>query len=107
MSETYHRAAQIGDLSEGAGHAVQINGVPVFLCVSQGEPRALLNRCTHMGTPLTGGRIKRGAIVCPDHGAIFDLTSGKCAGGFGYIPLTVLPSRIVDGWLEVALPARR
>ena len=104
MSETFHRAALLEDMSEGRGSVLQIGQWPVFLCLSDGEPRAVVNRCTHMGTALTGGRVRRGSVICPDHGAIFNLSTGACVGGVGYPPLRVLATRLVDGWVEVAIP---
>jgi nitrite reductase/ring-hydroxylating ferredoxin subunit len=107
MDASYHRATALEDLSETAGHVVEVAGVSVLLGLARGEPRAVVNRCTHMGSALTGGRLRRGAVACPDHGAIFDLATGACAGGVGYPPLEVLSLRVVDGWVEVAVPSPR
>ncbi len=102
MSVIFHRIAPLDDLSEGRSLVLSVGDLPVFLCLTEGEPRAVVNRCTHMGSALTGGRVRRGSVICPDHGAIFNLTTGACAGGVGYPPLRVLQTRVVDGWVEVA-----
>src|SRR6059058_1819711 len=99
MSETYHRAAPAGALSEGASQAMQINGWPILVCLSAGAPYAVINRCTHADSPLAGGRVRRGAIICPTHGAIFKLASGECVGASPYAPLKVFEARITDGWI--------
>ena len=52
---------------------------------------------------LSGGKVRRGAIMCPLHGARFDLASGRCLGG-AYPDLRGFPLRIEQGVIEVALP---
>lgn len=104
MDVTFHKTVLLKDLIEGVGVSAYVDGAPVLIYLSDGEPGAVVNRCSHMGSALTGGRIRRGSVICPDHGAIFDLRTGKCAGGIGYLPLRVLDTRVVDGWVEVRTP---
>jgi 3-phenylpropionate/trans-cinnamate dioxygenase ferredoxin subunit len=68
---------------------------------------AVENRCSHAASPLDGRRVlKGGQIMCPLHGARFDLRTGaaKTAPAFRGIP--TYPARIVDGQIEVAVPPR-
>lgn len=46
-----------------------------------GGPCAVSNRCPHTGGPLALGRIEDGAVVCPWHGAAFDLRTGRAVRG--------------------------
>ena len=105
MPETFQRAIGSTDLPEGAARALTLAGAPVLLCRVDGRIHALINRCSHADSPLDGGRIRRGAIICPLHGAIFNLTTGQCLGSAGYGPLTVLATRETDGWIDVAVGA--
>lgn len=61
--------------------------------------------CTHQAAKLSDGRIRRGSIMCPLHGARFEVVTGRCLGGSypGLLPLAV---RERNGCLEVALPDR-
>ena len=104
MDVGYRRAAPVTALEEGGGLATEINGWPVLLCRSGGDHHAVVNRCTHADSALVGGRVRRGSIICPAHGAIFNLQTGACVGGAGYGPLKVFPARVVDGWVEVRVP---
>ena len=104
MTEIFHRAVEASALVEGASLAVQINGCPVLVCLSGGAPHAVINRCTHAESPLEGGRIRKGAIICPAHGAIFKLATGECIGASPYPPLTVFKTRVEQGWIEIAVP---
>lgn len=45
---------------------------------------AWVNRCTHEAQPLDTGRgaaIRRGQIICPKHGSMFDTCDGDCDNG--------------------------
>lgn len=103
MSETFHRTVAEAELDESAVLPFVLNGWPVALCRSGGAVHAVVDRCTHANSPLSTGRIRRGAIMCPLHGARFDLASGKCIGG-PYQGIRIFPVRVTDGWLEVSVP---
>lgn len=54
--------------------------------------------CTHDGQPLTNGAVIDGEIVCPRHGARFDLCSGKATAMPATEPIRVFPVEVrVDG----------
>jgi len=106
MSETYHRVVQASDIAEKAMLPFVVNRWPLFLCREEGVVHAIINRCTHAAAELApGGKVRRGSVMCPLHGARFKLDSGECLGGAGYKPLKLFPWRVSeDGWIEVAVP---
>ncbi|WP_299463848.1 non-heme iron oxygenase ferredoxin subunit [uncultured Gimesia sp.] len=56
---------------------VFIDDTPVLLILLNDQVFAIEDACTHDGQPLTNGCIEAGAIICPRHGARFDLATGK------------------------------
>jgi nitrite reductase/ring-hydroxylating ferredoxin subunit len=68
-----------------------------------GESRAVSADCLHKGASLEGGICREGVITCPSHWWRYDLRDGALQGSPG-VHLGVLPSRIVDGIIEVDLP---
>jgi nitrite reductase/ring-hydroxylating ferredoxin subunit len=68
-----------------------IDGRPTVLVRASGQVRKLPAACPHTGGPLALGRIESGCIVCPWHGAAFDLESGKRRGGAECSDLVVEP----------------
>ncbi len=50
--------------------------VPIVVWHNDGDPRAVDNRCPHMGFPLHKGTIDDGILTCHWHHARFDLKSG-------------------------------
>jgi nitrite reductase/ring-hydroxylating ferredoxin subunit len=74
-----------------------------MLAKSEGKLFATIDRCTHAASEVSTGRIRRGAVMCPLHGARFELASGRCIGG-PYKPLMTFETRIEGEWVEVAVP---
>jgi nitrite reductase/ring-hydroxylating ferredoxin subunit len=76
----------------------EVEGIP-----DPGEVRAYLNICPHAGRPLNlpnGKVFAHGGdtLICPAHGAVFDILSGACAGGpAGSSGLTPVSVGVRDG----------
>lgn len=83
--------------------AAKVAGWFVLLARTDEGFQAINDRCTHQASQLSGGRIRRGAIMCPLHGARFELGTGKCIGG-AYRDLRMFAVRVADGSIEVELP---
>ncbi len=103
MSETFHRAVATADVPVGKAVGVIVNGWPVLVALLPEGPRAVINRCSHAASDLASGRVRRGAIVCPLHGAMFKLDTGLCVAA-PYQPLKTFPVRLDGDWIEVEVP---
>lgn len=102
MAGGYERVTKADALGDGDTHAAEVGGWPVLLGRDGGRVFALVNRCSHAGSPLEGGKLKRGTLTCPLHGARFDVATGACQGP--YRPLATIEVRIEEGWISVAVP---
>jgi nitrite reductase/ring-hydroxylating ferredoxin subunit len=103
MANQFHPAARADEIAEGSAMGCTVNGWPVMLAMSEGKLFATIDRCTHAASEVSTGRIRRGAVMCPLHGARFELASGRCIGG-PYKPLMTFETRIEGEWVEVAVP---
>ena len=106
MSETWHIVIPEPDFPAEGKVAAKVGGWHVLIAKTDEGFSAVNDRCTHAASLLSSGRIRRGAVMCPLHGARFELASGKCLGG-GYRDLRVFPVRIVSNMIEVAIPDRQ
>jgi len=88
--------------SDGAYPCV-VGSTPVLLCRHAGQWYAVAGRCTHAGASLEGGRIARGKIYCPLHGAAFDLATGAPMSPPAFRPLATYALRIFEHKIEVAI----
>ena len=106
MPETFHRVIEAGKIEERALLSFLVNGWPVLICRDDGNVHAMINRCSHAAAQLApDGRVRRGIVTCPLHGARFKLDSGECVSGADYKPLRTFAWReTADGWIEVAVP---
>ncbi len=103
MSETWYPVIAEADFPEDGKTTAILNGWHVLIGKIEDGYHAINDRCTHAASHLSTGRIRRGAVMCPLHGARFELTSGRCLGGT-YRDIRVFPLRITDGQIEVAVP---
>jgi 3-phenylpropionate/trans-cinnamate dioxygenase ferredoxin subunit len=64
-------------IAPGETASITVDGVPVLLCNVGGEIYAVEDVCTHDGNALGSGELDGCRIMCPRHGAFFDVTTGK------------------------------
>lgn len=103
MSESWHAALPEAEFPEEGKLAAKLGAWHVLIARDDDGFHALNDRCTHQASLLSGGRIRRGAVMCPLHGARFEIATGRCIGGT-YRDLRMFPVRIVAGVIEVAVP---
>jgi len=74
----------IGDLSELADGEMRvfedIGEYGIVVCRVDGELYAVEDNCSHADTPLSEGRLRGATLVCPLHGAGFDVRDGSHSG---------------------------
>jgi 3-phenylpropionate/trans-cinnamate dioxygenase ferredoxin subunit len=88
--------AKKSEVSEGAARRVVVDGTEVLLCNVGGEIYAVEDICTHDGGALDQGELDGARIMCPRHGATFDVRSGEALTLPAIMPLPTYPVRI-DG----------
>jgi nitrite reductase/ring-hydroxylating ferredoxin subunit len=90
-------------LPPGAMRALEIAGREIVICHTREGVFALDNICTHAHARLCEGRLRARRLVCPLHGASFDLRDGRVLGPPAERPLPTHAVRVVAGTIEVAL----
>lgn len=88
------KVAQTSDLSPGASKVVQADSHSIALFNVDGTFYAIDNNCTHRGGPLGQGELSGDTVVCPWHGARFNVTTGAVTSppagtGVRSFPVTV------------------
>src|SRR5262245_17119360 len=72
-----HQVAVAADLPPGSARRVEVEGRPLALFNVDGTFYAIDDVCTHAEAPLSEGTVQGTCVVCPWHGAEFDLCTGK------------------------------
>jgi 3-phenylpropionate/trans-cinnamate dioxygenase ferredoxin subunit len=93
--------ARVEDFVPGEWQTVEIDDVLVAVFNLDGKYFAIEDICTHDGGTLTGGDIEGNEIVCPRHGARFDITTGEALTEPAYEDLPMFAVRVVDGMVQV------
>lgn len=89
------------ELPEGELKKVEAGSVDVLL-VRQGEETcALAHNCSHMGGPLSEGKLEGEIVQCPWHGSRFSLKDGSVVDGPATFPQPCFETRVRDGQIEV------
>ena len=93
-------------LDAAAEHPVRFDhgGHGILIAVVDGEPHAYEDACLHKGVSLAEGVCAGGYLTCPSHWWRYDLRDGALQGSPG-VHLPSYSCRIVDGTIEVELPA--
>ncbi len=103
MADNWHLVAGIEDIPEGTLRAFELEGRDVVICHSHAGWFVLDNTCTHALARLSEGKLRGCRLICPLHGASFDIRDGRVLGAPATTPLPVHQLRIVDDRVEVAL----
>ncbi len=102
---SFARVLPAAELPPGAKKAVEIAGKEVLLCHTIDRLFAVSNICSHAQEKLECGRMSKGWIACPVHGARFELATGRAMNPPAKQPIATYPLRVVDGWIEVQVQA--
>ena len=100
---SFRPVARLEEIPPGSARGFIVEGWPVLVARLPDKLCAILDRCSHAAARLSAGRVRRTSICCPVHGAMFDLSSGRCVGEH-YRPLATFPVRVADGMVEVVIP---
>jgi nitrite reductase/ring-hydroxylating ferredoxin subunit len=73
----YVRAGDTSELAAGQMKRAQVEGHDILLANVEGSFYAIANRCTHRGGSLSDGTLTAGVVTCPEHGARFDVRTGR------------------------------
>ena len=94
----------LAEIPQGSMQAKVLEGREIVIChTREGGVFALDNICTHAHARMCEGRLRATRLVCPLHGASFDVRDGRVLGPPAVVPLPTFPVRVVEGMIEVAI----
>ena len=93
---------ELGDLSDLSDGAMRCFANPsgdhdIVVCRVAGTLYAVADRCSHADTPLSEGRLRGYSLICPLHGASFDVRDGGHNGPPAAEGIATFAVREVDG----------
>ena len=96
--------APASELSTGERLFVDLGDKPIVIFNIAGQMFAIGDVCAHDDGPLGDGVIEDHNIVCPRHGAEFDVRTGKVMSMPAVVDIPAYPVQVRDGTIFVGIP---
>jgi 3-phenylpropionate/trans-cinnamate dioxygenase ferredoxin subunit len=91
------KVARADEIQPGEKKIVEVDGLLVVLVNLDGEFYAIEDVCTHDGGPLGEGELEGSELICPRHGARFDVRTGDALTLPAFEPAPTYEVRLEDG----------
>jgi nitrite reductase/ring-hydroxylating ferredoxin subunit/uncharacterized membrane protein len=89
------------DLQEAKPTRADYEGTPILLVRRGSQIYAIAETCSHLGGPLSEGKLDGDVIQCPWHGSRFSILDGHVVDGPAVHPQPCLEARVRNGHVEV------
>jgi 3-phenylpropionate/trans-cinnamate dioxygenase ferredoxin subunit len=96
--------APASELPSGERLFVEIADRPIVIFNIAGQLYAIGDVCTHDDGPLGEGELEGYNIVCPRHGAEFDVRTGKVMQMPAVVDIPAYPVKVEDGNILIGIP---
>ena len=100
----YHLVADGAALPRGKTLRVEVQGREILLCHTAEGYFAVDNLCTHAAQRLCEGKLKGHRILCPLHGAAFDVRDGSALTRPASVALATYAVRVDEDGVAIQLP---
>jgi len=98
------KVALTDEVPVGQSKLVEVEGRKITIFNINGNFSAIDDTCTHSGGPLSEGIIDGSQVICPWHGAQFDVTTGKVLGGPASTDVRSYKVKVEGNEIHLALP---
>jgi len=92
------------ELPSGERLFVEIESKPIVIFNIAGQYFSIADVCSHDDGPVGEGDLEGYNIVCPRHGAEFDVRTGKVISMPAVVDIPAYPVRVVDGMIQLGIP---
>jgi len=101
----YIQVGSVEELKEGGRLFIEIDEKSIVVLNIAGRFYAIEDVCSHDDGPVGEGNVEGFVIICPRHGARFDIRTGKALALPAFVDIPVYPVRIVQDQIEIGIPA--
>jgi 3-phenylpropionate/trans-cinnamate dioxygenase ferredoxin subunit len=103
--EDFTAIARTADIPPRKTLCVELSGREILICHIAEGFFAVDNICSHAAEKLNNGRLKGHRILCPLHGAAFDVRDGSALSRPATVPLRTYPLRVEGENILIAVTA--
>jgi len=83
---------------------IELGGKSIVLFNLAGKLFAIGDVCSHDNGPVGDGEIEENEIICPRHGARFDIRTGHASSLPALVDIPAYPVRVVNGIVQIGVP---
>jgi 3-phenylpropionate/trans-cinnamate dioxygenase ferredoxin subunit len=105
MSDDFQRVMMLANVPEGGMRATTLNGREIVVCHTKQGLFAVDNICSHAHARMCEGRLRGTRLICPLHGASFDVRDGRVLGAPATRALVSHEVRVAGDIIEVRVNA--
>ncbi|MGB9668830.1 MAG: Rieske (2Fe-2S) protein [Anaerolineales bacterium] len=98
--------AGIEEVKNGQRMFIEIDDLSIVLFNIGGEYFAIENECSHDGGPIGEGDLEEMSIVCPRHGAKFDIATGQVLSLPAVEDIPAYPVRVKKDRIQIGIPKK-
>ena len=95
----------VEELKEGERLFIEIDEKPIVILNVAGHYFAIADVCSHDDGPVGEGNLEGFEIICPRHGARFDIRTGKVLALPAFVNIPAYPVRLVGDQIEIGIPS--
>jgi len=99
----FFQVAEEAEVGPGQRIFIDVDNQPIVIFNIAGMLYAIGDVCTHDDGPLGEGELDGFQVICPRHGARFDVRDGRAVALPAVQDTPSYPVRVVDGWIEIGL----
>jgi 3-phenylpropionate/trans-cinnamate dioxygenase ferredoxin subunit len=96
--------ASVEELKEGERLIIEIDEKPIVILNIANHYYAIADVCSHDDGPVGEGNLEGFEIICPRHGARFDVRTGKVLALPAFVDIPAYPVRLVGDQIEIGIP---
>jgi 3-phenylpropionate/trans-cinnamate dioxygenase ferredoxin subunit len=95
------KVGRADEIAPGEKRIYEVDGIEVVVVNLGGEYFCVEDVCTHDGGPLGEGALENGHLICPRHGARFDVRTGDALTLPAFEPVPTYQVKVENGDLYV------
>jgi 3-phenylpropionate/trans-cinnamate dioxygenase ferredoxin component len=100
----FFEIASVAELPQGERLFIEAAGRSIVIFNLAGNFYAIGDVCSHDSGPVGDGEIEEHEIICPRHGARFDIRTGKATSLPAVVDIPSYPVRVMGDMIEIGLP---
>lgn len=100
----YVEITPLDQLPPGERLFAEVGGKSIVIFNLAGKLFAIGDVCSHDNGPVGDGDIEENEIICPRHGARFDIRTGKATSLPAIVDIPAFPLRVENSMIKLGIP---